>query len=51
MANFMYNKLANKFHKDIAASMGKARESDFTIAVIGRLPKVFADTYLLKAKV
>lgn len=37
--------------KNITKGNGKARATGFAIPVLGRLPKILADTYLVKCKV
>ncbi len=47
---FIYPELEANFRKNITKGNGKARATGFAIPVFGRLPKIFADTYLLKCK-
>jgi len=47
---FMDESLEKMFRKDITAGQGKAGYKNFNIAVLGRLPKIYADMYLLKIK-
>jgi len=42
--------LEENLYKIIQQGNGKARATGFAIPVLGRLPKVFVDTYLLKCK-
>jgi len=44
----MDKELKTMFRKDIAAEQGKTRYKDINSTVMQRLPKIYADTYLLK---
>ena len=47
---FIYPELETKLRKNLLAGNGKARATGFAIPVLGRLPKIFADVYLIKCK-
>jgi len=49
--NFHYEELENGLRKNIQQGNGKARATGFAIPVLGRLPKIFTDTYLIKCKI
>jgi len=42
--------LEKKFRNNISQGNGKACATGFAVPVLGRLPKIFADAYLLKRK-
>jgi hypothetical protein len=42
--------LENQLRKNIVCGNGKARATGFAIPVLGRLPKIFIDTYIIKCK-
>jgi hypothetical protein len=48
--SFLYPDLEANLRKNAASGNGKARATGFAIPVLGRLPKIFIDTYLLKCK-
>ena len=48
---YNYPDLELNLRKNISKGNGKARATGFAIPVLGRLPKVFVDTYLTKCKV
>jgi hypothetical protein len=43
--------LEEYLRRDIANKNGKAHATGWTIGSLGRLPQIFTDTYLLKAKI
>jgi len=45
---FLYPELEKQLRKNIACGNGKARAVGFAIPVLGRLPKIFIDTYIIK---
>jgi len=47
---FIYEDLEKHLLKNIQQGNGKARATGFAIPVLGRLPKIFTETYLLKCK-
>jgi hypothetical protein len=47
---FLYPKLELNLRKTLLAGNGKARATGFAIPVLGRIPKIFADVYLIKCK-
>jgi len=47
---FLYPELEENLRKNVTQGNGKARATGFTIPVLGRLPKIFLDTYLIKCK-
>ena len=42
--------LEDNLRKNVAKGKGKARSTGFAIPVLGRLPKIFLDVYLIKCK-
>jgi len=48
---FLYPQLEYSLRKNVASGNGKARASGFAIPVLGRLPQIFLDTYLLKCQI
>jgi hypothetical protein len=48
---FLYSKLEFDLRKNITCGHGKARATGFAIPVLGRLPKIFIDTYIIKCKI
>jgi len=48
---YMTDNLEINLRKNIQQGNGKARATGFAIPVLGRLPKIFVDTYLLKCKI
>ncbi|MFN9982131.1 MAG: hypothetical protein ACK53Y_19550, partial [bacterium] len=49
--SFLYPDLETNLRKNAASGNGKARASGFAIPVLGRLPQIFLDTYLLKCQI
>jgi hypothetical protein len=47
---FLYPELELNLRKNLVAGNGKARATGFAIPVLGRLPRIFADVYLIKCK-
>jgi hypothetical protein len=47
---YLDSTVEESLRKNIQQGNGKARATGFAIPVLGRLPKIFADTYLLKCK-
>ncbi|MFN9983616.1 MAG: hypothetical protein ACK53Y_27065, partial [bacterium] len=47
---FLYPDLEKQLRKNAACGNGKARATGFAIPVLGRFPKIFLDTYILKCK-
>ena len=47
---YMHPELEANLRKNVAQGNGKARATGFAIPVLGRLPKIFLDVYLLKCK-
>jgi len=47
---YLNNSLEKNLRKNIQQGNGKARATGFAIPVLGRLPKVYTDTYLIKCK-
>jgi len=45
---FIDPKFEKNFRKSISQGNGEARATGFAVPVFGRLPKIFADAYLLK---
>ncbi len=43
---FTYPDLETSFRKNLTQGNGKARATGFAVPIFGRLPKIFADTYL-----
>ncbi len=48
---FLYPQLEYSLRKNVASGNGKARASGFAIPIIGRLPPIFLNTYLLKCQI
>ena len=48
---FKYPALEVNLRKNAAQGNGKARATGFAIPVLGRLPKIFIDTYLIKCQI
>jgi len=48
--DFMYPELERQLRKNIACENGKARATGFAIPVLGRLPQIYVDTYLIKCR-
>jgi len=48
---FLYPEVEENLRKNATKGNGKARATGFAIPVLGRLPKVFLDTYIIKCKV
>jgi hypothetical protein len=48
---YMYPVLEKQLRKNVCQGNGKARATGFAIPVLGRLPKIFLDVYLLKCKI
>jgi len=47
---YLYPALEGNLRKNIVQGNGKSRATGFAIPVLGRLPKIFIDTYVLKCK-
>jgi len=47
---FLYSELEGNLRKNVACGNGKARATGFAVPVLGRLPKIYLDTYILKCK-
>ena len=47
---FMYPELERQLRKNIGCGNGKARATGFAIPVLGRLPQIYVDTYLIKCR-
>jgi len=47
---YMYPELEANIRKNVSKGSGKAGATGFAIPVLGRLPKMFADVYILKCK-
>jgi len=47
---YLYPELEENLHKKITKGNGKAHATGFANPVLGRLPKIFIDTYVLKCK-
>jgi hypothetical protein len=47
----MYPDLEANIRKNISKGNGKARATGFAIPVLGRLPKIFTDAYIIKCKI
>ncbi len=48
---FMFPEIEQHVRTNICKGNGKARATGFAIPVLGRLPKIFTDTYILKCKI
>jgi hypothetical protein len=48
---FLHMELEEYLRRVIAKKNGKARATGWTIGSLGRLPQIFTDSYLLKAKI
>jgi len=48
---YMYPELEQSLRKNASKGAGKARATGFAIPVLGRLPKIFLDAYIIKCKV
>jgi len=48
---FLYSKLESDLRKNITRRHGKGRATGFAIPILGRLPKIFIDTYIIKCKI
>jgi len=48
---FMHDGLENSLRQNITRGNGKARATGFGIPVLGRFPKIFFDTYLIKCRI
>jgi hypothetical protein len=47
---YLYPDLEKKLRNNVSQGNGKARATGFAIPVLGRLPKVFLDVYVIKCK-
>jgi hypothetical protein len=47
---YVYEELEKNLRRNISQGNGKARATGFAIPVLGRFPKIFIDTYILKCK-
>jgi len=47
---YLYPELEANLRKNITKGNGKARATGFAIPVLGRIPKIFIDTYIIKCK-
>jgi hypothetical protein len=47
---YVYEELEKSLQRNISQGNGKARAAGFAIPVLGRFPKIFIDTYILKCK-
>jgi hypothetical protein len=47
---FLHTDLEKNLRQNVTGGNGKARATGFVIPVLGRLPKIFLDTYLIKCK-
>jgi hypothetical protein len=47
---YLYPELEANLRKNITKGNGKARATGFAIPVLGRFPKIFIDTYIIKCK-
>jgi hypothetical protein len=48
---FLYPNLEHQLRKNCTCGNGKARATGFAIPVLGRLPKIFIDAYIIKCRV